>query len=189
MQPSQKFRTQSPFSKTTMAAVAIICILFASCGSDSSNQNSKNHYLNDFEAYDGWVGIDGYYHLQNKDAHSGQHAYLTDTANSYSLTFARNISDLSATPVKKISLGVWIKCLALPAKGSCVMSMERAGETIKYYSVDMKESEAVANEWVQLKGETDLPTAQPKDAVIKVYFWNKGATPILIDDLEFSFDN
>jgi hypothetical protein len=70
-----------------------------------------------------------------------------------------------------------------------VLSLERGNQNIKYFSFDLKERDVVVNEWVQVKGTAEIPVAMPNDAVVKIYFWNKSKSVILVDDLDFTFEN
>lgn len=163
--------------------------LLISCGTDQSKSNLRNQYHNDLESYDGWIGINGFYNLKVGDARSGQHSNQTDSANTYSISFSKPLIELSEQPIKKITISTWVKCLNTPANGSYVLSLERGNQTIKYFSFDLKEKDVVVNEWIQLKGTAEIPVAMPKDAVVKIYFWNKSKSVILVDDLDFTIEN
>ena len=164
-------------------------IVLASCGEKKSTINLENHYHNDFESYAGWGGITGYYNLVAGNAHSGRHAYQTDSIVTYSLSYSMPIRELSEKPVMKIAVSVWVKCLSKPASGSCVVSIERGDQVIKYYSFDLKEKDALVNEWMEIQGTAAIPIALPKDAIVKIYFWNKSKSVILVDDFDFQVEN
>lgn len=163
--------------------------LLNSCGNDQSKSNLRNQYRNDLESYDGWIGINGFYNLKTGDARSGQHSNQTDSSNIYSISFSKPLIDLSDRPLKKITISTWVKCLSTPANGSYVLSLERSNQTIKYFSFDLNEKDVVVNEWIQVKGSAEIPVAMPKDAVVKIYFWNKSKSVILVDDLDFTIEN
>ena len=177
--------------KTKFIGVILILgfFLFNACGKKQSNSNLRNQYLNDLESYDGWQGITGYYYLVSGDAHSGQHSMQTDSANIYSITFAKRLSELSEKPVKKIRVSLWVKCLGAPGGGSYVLSLEQGTQTYKYFSFDLKEKDVILNEWMQITGLAEIPAGLPKDAVVKIYFWNKSKSVILVDDFEFTVEN
>ena len=164
-----------------------ITTLFTSCGGDEKAKTDlRNQFHNDLESYDGWVGVGGYYNLKSGEGHSGQHCLVTDQSSIYSMSFVKPLSELGDKKVKRIHVSVWLKCLAVPANGSYVVSIERGNEILKYFSFDLSEQEAVINQWVEVKGTAELPLALPKDAVVKIYFWNKSkASTILVDDFEF----
>jgi hypothetical protein len=169
--------------------IALATLLINACGDKQSKSNLRNQFRNDMESYEGWIGIGGYYNIKRGDAHSGQHAFQTDSVSMYSLSFAMPVADLSQMPVRKIKVGAWVKCQSVPASGSLVVSLERNNQVIKYYSFDLKEKDAVANEWKELTGTADVPNALPKDAIVKIYFWNKSKAGILVDDINFDIEN
>ncbi len=166
-----------------------ILLFFNACNDQQSKTNLRNEFHNDLESYDGWQGISGYYYLNSSDAHSGQHSNQTDSSNIYSITFSKPVKELSASPVKKINISLWVKCLGTPASGAYILSLENGPETYKYFSFELKESNAIVNEWMQLKGTAEIPSGLPKDANAKIYFWNKGKTVILVDDFDFIVEN
>lgn len=170
-------------------SLAAFITFFISCADKRTAPDLRNRYTNDLEGYEGWIGISGYYNLNNGDARSGRHAFLTDSLARYSISYAIPMNTLSEKPIKKINAGVWVKCLANPSKGSFIVSFENGDKIIKYFSFDLDEKKPVMNEWIQLKGTAVTPIALPKDAVLKIYFWNKGTTAILVDDFEFEIEN
>ncbi|CAN5603867.1 hypothetical protein BH11BAC1_BH11BAC1_12450 [soil metagenome] len=166
-----------------------IVILLSSCGGKNNESNLRNQYSNDMESYVGWNGISGYYSIKSGDAHSGQHSCQTDTSFIYSLTFSAKIKELSDKPIKKVNMSVWLKCLSIPANGSYILSIEQGDEVLKYFPFQLKESDAVVNEWVKVSGTAEFPVDQSKDAIVKIYFWNKSKSIILVDDMDFEIEN
>ena len=165
-------------------------LITGACNNMQNKPNLKNQIYNDFECYEGWNGISGYYNLKSGDAHSGMHAILTDSANLYSLTLNRMLKDLSEKPIRKIKMSTWLKCQSLPANGSYVLSVEKNGQTLKYFSFDLKEQDAVLNKWVPVQGTAEIPPSIPGDAYVKIYFWNKSKSAgILVDDFQIEFEN
>lgn len=164
-------------------------IIFYSCSESDNKVNLRNYYRNDLECYDGWVGVSGIENLVTDDSHSGTHSEKTDSLNNYSITFERKLQDLSPMPIKIFNVSIWLKCYSQASKGSYVVSIENGSEILKYFSFDLKEKDVEPNKWTKLEGKCELPANLPKDAIVKIYFWNKGNTIILADDIEFSFEN
>ena len=173
----------------SLAYLLPFILIFNACDNKQSKSNLRNQYINDLESYDGWQGINGYYYLKRGDAHSGQHSMQTDSVNIYGLTFVKAVKELSENRVAKINVSIWVKCLGTPASGSYIVSLEQGANALKYFSFDLKEKDVVLNEWVQISGSAVMPAGLPDDALVKIYFWNKSKSVILIDDFEFRIEN
>jgi len=162
------------------------CILITACSPGNGSPDLKNSYKNDLESYEGWLGINGWY-LYTRDAHSGQHCIETNATTAvYSLTYARKLSELTSYPVKKISLSIWVKTSQPDSKGDYVLSFEENSITLAYYSFSTDDVAKSTDNWYPVKGEVELPKGIGKNAIMKIYFWNKGQSTILVDDFEFS---
>jgi len=169
--------------------VLLAGLFLSSCSSDRSEENRKNYYHNDLESYEGWIGTSGL-NLTTKDAHSGKHACETNPSTAvYSLTFSRKLSELSNLPVKNVQMSLWVKFSEASAKGAYVLSIENEGKTLSYFSFAVEDFAKSPNQWYQVKGAAVLPKGLGADDLLKIYFWNKGQSEILIDDFEFSFGN
>lgn len=162
--------------------------LFYACHKEVKQKDSANYIKNDLECYDGWIGAN-VYPLDTVDAHSGTHSFETKPVTAiYSITFSKKLSELSKTPVKKFKVSLWVKTADAGAKGSYVLSIEKGPNTLAYFSFDLP-APAKTNEWFQITGDADIPRAFDADAIVKIYFWNKGQSSIRIDDFEISFEN
>jgi hypothetical protein len=161
-------------------------ILITACSSGNGSPGLKNTYKNDLESYEGWQGINGWY-LYDKDAHSGQHCIETNATTAvYSLTYSRKLSALTNEPVKKISMSIWVKTSQLDSKGDYVLSFEENSIILSYFAFSTDNFVESTDKWYQVKGEVELPKGIGKNATMKIYFWNKGQSTILVDDFEFS---
>ena len=167
--------------------IPVIMQIFYSCNKHSDNY--KNHYLNDLESYEGWSGISGYY-LNSKDAHSGMHSFETNSTTAvYSITLMRKLSELSKAPIRKIEMSIWVKLSEMTSKGAYILSLDHEGKSLAYFSFAAEDFAVSTDKWYRIKGVAELPKNVNPDAVAKIYFWNKGSSTILVDDLEFTVVN
>lgn len=166
-----------------------IILLISSCSNEPTKANLKNYYRNDLESYEGWLGISGF-NLNTKDSHSGTHCIETNSIDAvYSLTFSRKLADLSKSAIKKFELSLWVKTSDAASKGAYILSIETGPKTLAYFSFAAESVARSTDQWYQLKGIAQLPKNLSQDGILKIYFWNKGQSPILVDDFEFSFEN
>jgi len=179
------FRSESKLPAIVFLS-AVVFILH-SCGSDGDEKiDLRNRYHNDLESYDGWLGIGGYYNLKSGEGRSGNHCLVTDPSSIYTMSFSKALNEFGGKPIKRVTVSVWVKCLAAPANGSYVVSIEKGDQILKYFSFDLSEGEAVVNEWRKIEGIANLSGNLPQDAILKIYFWNKSkAATILVDDFDF----
>jgi hypothetical protein len=166
--------------------LSMVAFILHSCDGDEDEKiDLKDRYHNDLESYDGWLNISGYYNLKSGEGRSGNHCIVADPS-SYTMSFIKPLNGVGDKTVKKVTVSVWVKCLAAPANGSYVVSVEKGNETLKYFSFNLSQDEAVVNEWREVKGVAHLSGNLPEDALLKIYFWNKSkAAKILVDDFDF----
>ena len=169
--------------RNTLATLLVVT-LFLSCSKENKSKNPL-YYANDFESTIGWVEHSTL--TTGDNAHSGRTFAKTTPESPYSFGFHRFVKDLSTKRVKKAEFNAWVNPASAESKGNLVLAVDTAGTNIFWVGMDIKNFGATPGKWTQIKGKATLPMNLPKNADLKIYYWNTGTDAVLIDDFEITF--
>lgn len=164
--------------------VLITTIFFYSCSHDKKKSGPLN-FTNDFEGQIGWVDIP-HGTLMVGNAHSGKVLSKTTPENQYSFGFHRFLKELSSKRIKKAEYSAWVNLSSANSAGSLVLSIDSAGVSLFWKGIPTKDFTTTPDKWTEMKGNTLIPETISRNGELKVYFWNSGKDPILVDDIDVS---
>jgi hypothetical protein len=165
--------------------IVLMAIIFLYSCSGKSKKSGPLDFTNDFEGQIGWVD-NPHGTLVVGDAHSGRVFSRTAPENQYSFGFHRALKDLSAKRIKKAEFSAWINTSSAKSEGSLVIAVDSGQTGLFWKGFPIKDFATTPGKWSQIKGNVNLPATLNRNAELKVYFWNSGKDPILIDDMDVS---
>ncbi len=160
----------------------IAMAMLTSCS--DKKKNTGLTFSNDLENVSGWsdgntltVGL----------GHSGKYFSKITPENQYSFTFHKPLKDISAKRVKKAEYSVWVNLPNSTSEATLVFSVDSASKSMMWIGTSTKELAVAPNKWVQIKGKATLPANMNRENELKIYVWDNGKDPVLVDDFEISF--
>jgi len=167
------------------AAIVLSAIFFLYSCSGKSKKTGPLDFSNDFEGQIGWVDIP-HGTLMFGDAHSGKVLAKTTPENQYSFGFHRALKDLSSKRIKKAEISAWINLSSANSAGSLVLAIDSANTGLFWKGIASKDFTTTPGKWTEMKGSILIPSTVSRNGELKVYFWNSGKDPILVDDIDVS---
>ena len=113
-------------------------------------------------------------------------SYLLSEQNPYSPGFEQKYIDLTNKNFMWIRASVWVY-LTVPysESNSCiVISTETKGKSYKYLSSNYDNFNVKPNVWTEIHLDYLTPDIRHNDDKVKIYFWNMGKSPVLIDNFK-----
>jgi hypothetical protein len=149
----------------------------------------KSYYTNFEEASDPWKNS---FSRKEPYAHSGSFVGTLDSLHEYSATLEIKPEDISPLPVTFYLKGsVWIRdsLKGSSNKAMFVMSMDNYDKLGNYWFGfpvnDIPDNPAGV--WRNCRFSLTLPEFRTPGKIVKVYIWNKGKKPIMIEDFSIRF--
>jgi hypothetical protein len=165
--------------------IVLTAIIFLySCGNHKKKSGPLD-FSNDFEGQIGWTDIP-HGTLMFGNAHSGKVLSKTTPENQYSFGFHRFLKDLSTKRIKKAEISVWVNLSSANSTGSLVLAIDSAGTGLFWKGIPTKDFTTTPDKWTEMKGSILIPETVSRNGELKVYFWNSGKDPILVDDIDVS---
>jgi hypothetical protein len=96
------------------------------------------------------------------------------------------LKDLSTKRIKKAEISAWVNLSSPNSAGSLVLAIDSAGTNFFWKGIPTKDFVTTADKWVEMKGSILIPATVSRNGEMKVYFWNSGKDPILVDDMDVS---
>lgn len=153
---------------------------------DASSQSSAVNLFFDFETEAGLQGTDN---VKETTAHSGKKACDLSGGKEYGPSISKKMSEISASPIKKISLSVWVYPLTDNDTTMLVASVVNSkNETVFWQGKSSEGLHFQKNKWTKINSSCELPIEKisPQD-ILTVSIWNKGKTDVIVDDLEIVY--
>jgi len=145
--------------------IVLTAIIFLySCGNHKKKSGPLD-FSNDFEGQIGWTDIP-HGTLMFGNAHS--------------------VKDLSTKRIKKAEISVWVNLSSANSTGSLVLAIDSAGTGLFWKGIPTKDFTTTPDKWTEMKGSILIPETVSRNGELKVYFWNSGKDPILVDDIDVS---
>jgi hypothetical protein len=121
---------------------------------------------------------------ENVNAHSGKKVSFTDGVSIYSTAFVNKIGAFNKA-TRNVKACGWVYRSNPTETGLFVTSLDRNNTSYQYQATDISEP-AKPGEWVKICCDLEIPRDAKQDDIVKFYFWNKGNSVILIDDMEIT---
>ncbi|MEO9218588.1 MAG: hypothetical protein ABI315_08425 [Bacteroidia bacterium] len=121
-------------------------------------------------------------------AAEGKKSFLLKGDIQYSQAFEIPYYDITNKSYLWVRASVWVYLTAPAAESnSCiVMTMESNGKIIKYLTSDVKTRNIPLNKWTEVSLDFLTPEIRHRDDKLKIYYWNMGTKPVLIDDFRIT---
>ncbi|MBJ6107448.1 hypothetical protein JAO73_00385 [Hymenobacter sp. BT523] len=140
----------------------------------------------DFEQSIGWGDADPA-SLTTEKAHSGQWSVRVKPEAAFGYTYARQLKDLSPTPLTRLLLEGQVLRAAPGSTAKLVVQVDASptDETKVFYAaLPLEQSVPKIGEWTAVSLPITLPTSATGTNRIKIYLWNdQGTAPTYLDDL------
>lgn len=123
-------------------------------------------------------------------AHSGHHVSFTDSTFPYSLGLRRPLSEISSKKIVSVTINAWIYAdVSVPLKNvSLVASLNKGEESIFWHGGPRAETMKGTGKWIFVTETIPFPSEQDANLVFTGYVLNNTNTKVLVDDLEFRFN-
>lgn len=123
-------------------------------------------------------------------AHSGNHVSVTDTSCPYSLGFRKALSELSSKKIASVTMGAWIYAdPAVPLKGlSLVASLNKGEQNVFWFGAAKGDALKGSGKWIYISETIPFPLESQTDLVFSGYVLNNSKNKVLVDDIEFRFN-
>lgn len=157
----------------------LVISLLSACG-----HSTDKVCTNDFEQMTAWATNPS---VIQGTGHSGFYFSTTDSNIEFSATFTRKISELGDKPIKRATISAWLRPIESEANAGLILSIERPGKILLYYSIDTRNTLMRINEWTQLSGKINFPAGIERDDMVKVYVWNHSKKRMDVDDFNIHF--
>jgi len=170
--------------------LALVCGLSA-C---NSNSNSANRATDDpallttadFEQSIGWGDADPN-SLTTEKAHSGHWSVRVKPDVPFGYTYARNLSEISKTPLTRLVLDAWVLRTAAGSTAKLVVQVNASptdDTKVFYTAFPVEQTVTKFGEWTAVSVPISLPTSAAGANRMKVYLWNDQSTaPTYLDDM------
>lgn len=153
---------------------------------ESAKYSEKTNLFFDFETDSGLTGTDN---IIETTAHSGKKAWDLSGGKEFGPTVNKKINEIGISPLKKISLSVWVYPLTDNPNTVLVASVVNSkNETVFWEGKSTEGLSFPKNKWTKINTYCSLPLEKisPND-VLGVSVWNKGKTAVIVDDLEIVY--
>lgn len=119
-------------------------------------------------------------------ASSGKKSYLLDESKAFSPEFKAAYSDITHKSYVWVHASVMVYLTApVEESNSClVMTTESRGKAIKYCTKEAIAVKPEPGKWTKIELDMLTPEIRHDNDQIKVYYWNMGGKPLMIDDLK-----
>ncbi|MGD0712184.1 MAG: hypothetical protein ABR968_13505 [Bacteroidales bacterium] len=120
--------------------------------------------------------------------HTGDCSSKVDSAHQFSYGFCKLANEISADPIKKVKVSVWVKLTDLVKKTVLVLSVDSKNKKSIFW--EGRDVNPVVNEtqkWYKFSTEFKLPNFENEGAKISIYIWNPHNNIAFVDDFEISF--
>lgn len=121
-------------------------------------------------------------------AAAGKKSFLLKDDIQYSEAFEMPYYDITNKSYLWVRASVWVY-LTVPysESNSCiVMTTESNGKVIKYLTFDYKTKNILLNKWTEVSLDYLTPEIRHSNDKLKIYYWNMGTQPVLIDDFKIT---
>jgi hypothetical protein len=121
-------------------------------------------------------------------AAEGKKSFLLKDDISYSQAFEMPYYNITNKSYLWVRASIWVY-LTVPSteSNSCIeMTTESNGKVIKYLTSDDKTKNIPLNKWTQVTLDYLTPEIRHHDDKLKIYYWNMGTKPVLIDDFRIT---
>jgi hypothetical protein len=62
------------------------------------------------------------------------------------------------------------------------MTCNHNGSAVKYQTTDLEKMHLLPNQWNKVTMDYESPVITDRNDLLQVYFWNRGNTPVWLDD-------
>jgi len=122
--------------------------------------------------------------LQKEFARSGKNVGLLDGNNPYSSTFQNTVAAFSKASTYLKACG-WLYYENKNTDCFFVSTFENKNGSYQYNAVNITEL-GPPDAWFQICKDITMPALTNPSDIVKIYFWNKGTSPVYIDDMEIN---
>jgi len=121
-------------------------------------------------------------------ASKGTSSFLLNESTPFSPTFKKKYTDITNKSYIWIKASVWVYLTApyTESNSALVISTESDGKSYKYLMTDYVNFNIIPNKWTEIQLDYLTPELKNKNDIIKVYFWNIGSQPVLIDNFKIT---
>lgn len=153
---------------------------FSEYNNYNANFNKKVVYFNSFENLES-----GFVDSTNV---TGKKSLLLDSNTPFSPEFKDEYFNITSKSYVWVRASVWVyQTVPYTESNSClVVSTEYKGKSIKYKSSNYESFNIKPFKWTQVHLDYITPNIIHKKDLIKIYFWNMGNKPVLIDDFKIN---
>ena len=152
----------------------------------SQKEATNTNFFFDFETTTGLNGIET---IKETTAHSGKFACDLTGNKEYGPSVIKKIKDVSAEPIKKIKLSIWVYPLTDHPNTVITASVTNSkNETVFWGGKSSENNHFPKNQWSKINAAFILPIEKitPED-LLTVNIWNKGKSDVIVDDLEIVY--
>lgn len=154
-------------------------IVFEEFANYSENYTKKEIFNLDFENKKSESIIDTL-------ASKGTNSFLLNEPTPFSPTFEKKYTDITNKNYIWIKASIWVYLTApyTESNSALVISTETNGKSYKYSLTDYANFNIIPNKWTEIQLDYLTPELKTKNDIVKIYFWNMGSQPVLIDNFK-----
>lgn len=118
-------------------------------------------------------------------AHSGLHAYQTDSLHIFTPAYKMPYRDITSGEYAWVHVTAWIypTCDMRENPGSMVITFNHKGGNYKYRALDLENLSLTPHQWNQIEMNYLTPEPRQKRDLLQVYYWHRGKQPVYVDDI------
>jgi hypothetical protein len=149
-------------------------------------ETGKTNLFFDFETTQDAYYFEG---IKKTSAHSGQRACEMTNGEEYGPFVKKKISSISAVIPTRISASVWVYPLSDQPNTVLTASVTNTNnETVFWQGKSTENASFPLSKWTKINAVFNLPVGKfGLDDMVGIGIWNKGKTPVIIDDLEIVY--
>lgn len=162
-----------------------ICIFWLLCACSDKKQTAIT-FTFDYEQAYGWMDLN----LEKGIAHSGVYCERLTADKEYSHGFTLPLTQIHTAPVKKMNASVWVTATEMTAPVYLILDVFIPGsnEHLIFFQKDLSPFLKKKGGWRLATAEIDLTAIKARNAMIKVYVWNRERQNIWLDDFTVKFE-
>ncbi|NTW32363.1 MAG: hypothetical protein HGB12_07025 [Bacteroidetes bacterium] len=163
--------------------LSALAILIFSCSSNNENEFTPV-YNGNIDGGD-WINSQT---IGNYGGYTGDRCSKVDSVNEYSFGLSKLFNEISANPVNKIKVSVWVKLSDLNKKSTLVVSVKGTdNKNLLWSGHDLNPLVKEAGKWTKIEVEDVLTNINTEGAIAGIYVWNSNKNTVYIDDYKIQF--
>ena len=150
---------------------------------NTKRQPVLQHKMGFEQSSENWSYDDRF--LDSLTSYSGKWSYRMEAESEYGPTFKTNLQAVIEDTANVIT--VTAHCYGeQPLSGLLVMSIEREGESLAWYSANVSDYITEQGVWQEIILSKIIPDGAQKNDQVVVYFWNRNKDQFWMDNLEIN---